>query len=260
MWRRGSKMSEEDFFHEIEHTPVPWRQYQLSVPVFYHDIAFMSVSMLAPMETIRAVLPSERLRPYRVTPRHSPVSITAYQYRASDIGPYNEVSLAIPVTIDRDTPLFTGSLRGMPEVPKVYTLRLPVTTEIAREVGVEFAGYPKFIASIEFAEEGDWLCCEMVADDEHVLTLRGRKLALQSAPRFRVNPMTHLRGYILRSELVISAREVGISRRGEDIGLDLGKHEMAEEIRALKLGRVLSYQYCPRAQGILTPAFESFAV
>ena len=68
------------------------------------------------------------------------------------------------------------------------------------------------------------------------------------------------RGYILRSGLVISEREMGSSRKGKDIDLQLGEHEMANEIRALNLGRVLSYQYCPHAQAILTPVFESYAV
>jgi len=36
-------MSEQDFFQEVEHTPVPWRQYQLHNPLFYPDIQFMSL-------------------------------------------------------------------------------------------------------------------------------------------------------------------------------------------------------------------------
>jgi hypothetical protein len=35
--------------------------------------------------------------------------------------------------------------------------------------------------------------------------------------------------------------------------------EIAEELREMKLGRILGYSYCPQAQAILTPAFESFA-
>jgi hypothetical protein len=253
------KMSTNDFFQEIEHSPVPWRQYQLYVPLFYQEIKFMSVSMLAPLEKIRAVLPSKRMKPYRITPWHSTLSITAYQYRECDIGPYNEVSISIPITIDKQTPLFTGSLRRMPENPMSYSHHLPVTTEIAREVGAEFAGYPKFVADIEFAEEGDWLTCELKADSQNVLTFRGRKLELSKFPRIRINPITFRRGYILRSEFVINERDTGSSRSGEDVELELGEHPIAEELRELNLGRVLGYRYCPRAQGILTPVFESFA-
>jgi hypothetical protein len=248
-----------DFFQEIEHTAVPWGQYQLHVPVFYYDVMFMSVSILAPLDKIRALLPSNRLKPYRITPWQGALSITAYEYRESDIGPYNEVSIAVPVTIDKETPMFTGSLRRMPKDLMVYSHHLPVTTEIARAVGADFAGYPKFIADIRFVEEGDWLSCELKADGQDVLRLSGRKLDVKRFTRLRVNPITFRRGYFLRSEWVISERDMGTSNGRGDVRIELGEHEISEELRALNLGRVTGYRYCPHAQGILTPVFESFA-
>ena len=249
-----------EFFSEIEHPEVPWRTYQLHVPVFYYDFMLMSVAYLVPTERVKAVLPSSRLHPYRITPWHSMVSITAYMYRDCDLGPYNEVGISIPVTLDKPTPLFAGSLRKLPDEPMSYVTHLPVTTEIARVVGAEFAGYPKFVAPIEFTDEGDWVRCDLHADDQHVLTLRGRKLDLFRAPRLRTYPLTHRRGYILRSELIGSEREMGESRNGEDAQLELGEHPIAQELRDLKLGRVMAYYFCPHMQGILTPVIESFAV
>jgi hypothetical protein len=219
----------------------------------------MSVSILAPIQRIIAILPSKRMKPYRITPWHGAVSIAAYEYRECDLGPYNEVSIGIPVTIDEQTPMFTGSLRGMPKAPMSYSHHLPVTTEIARVVGAEFAGYPKFIADIEFTEEDNWLICELKADNQNVLTVSGRKLETKRLPRYRVNPITFRRGYILRSEFVISERDMGNSKSGKDVVMELGEHRIAEELKDLKLGRVLGYGYCPQAQGILTPVFESFA-
>lgn len=252
-------MSSDDFFQEIEHAPVPWRQYQLHVPLFYQDIRFMSVSVLAPTEKVRSILPSKRMKPYRITPWHSVITITTYEYRQCDLDPYNEVSIGVPVTIDEETPLFIGSLRRMPKSPMAYSHHLPVTTEIAREVGAEFAGYPKFIADIEFTEKDDWLICELRADNQHVLTFSGRKLDVKRWPRYRVHPITYRRGYILRSEFVISERDMGNSKNGGDVKLELGEHRIAEELRGMGLRRVLGYGYCPQAQGILTPVFESFA-
>jgi hypothetical protein len=258
VWRKEAAVSANDFFQEVEHTAVAWRQHQLHVPLFYRDLLFMSVSILAPTGRIQALLPSRRLRPYRITPWQSTVSITAYQYRDCDLGPYNEVSIGIPVTIDADTPLFTGSLRKLPENPLMYSHHLPVTTEIAREVGAEFAGYPKFVADIDFAEEGAWLRCELETEGQKVLALSGRKLALKRFPRFRLSPITYRNGYILRSQFVVSEREMGTSG-GQDVELELGEHPIAKELVELELGRVLGYRYCPHAQGILTPVFESLA-
>lgn len=147
----------------------------------------------------------------------------------------------------------------MPERPMMYSHHLPVTTEIARVVGAEFAGYPKFVADIEFEEEGNWLSCELNAENQNVLTLSGRKLDLMAFPRLRVSPITYRDGYILRSEFVISEREMGNSSSGQDVKLELGEHPIAKELAELELGRVLGYHHCPRAQGILTPVFESLA-
>ena len=252
-------MRTNDFYQEIEHASVPWRQYQLHVPLFYPDIMFMMVSLLAPTEKIKSFLPSKRMKPYRITPWHSILSITAYQYRECDLSPYNEVSIGVPVTIDEETPMFSGSLRSLPKSPKVYSHHLPVTTEIAREVGDEFAGYPKFIADIEFVEDEQWVTCKLGVDNQNILTLRGRKLELEQAPRVRVHPITFRNGYILRSEFVISERGMGNSKGGEDVKLELGEHPIADELRELNLGSVSGYGYCPHAQGILTPVFESFA-
>jgi hypothetical protein len=252
-------MSEEGFFQGVEHIPVPWRERQLHVPVFFQDLAFMSVFLLAPTEKIRSMLPSPRMRPYRITPWHSILSLTTYEYRETDLGPYNELAIGVPVTVDEEAPLFAGSLRKMPSVPLMYVHQMPVTTEIAREIGIEFAGFPKFVADIHWAEEKDWLSCQVKADDQHVLTLRGRKVARQRVPRFRTNPLTFRREHFLRSAWVMSEREMGISRKAEDVSLELGEHGIAESLRELNLGRVLRYQYCPQTQAILTPVFESFA-
>ena len=252
-------MSANDFYQEIEHPAVPWRKYQLHVPVFYPEILFMSVSILVPLKRIRTMLPSARLKPYRITPWQSTLTITAYQYQESDLGSYNELSIGVPVTIDEETPVLTGVLWRMPKVPKLYVLHLPVTTEIAREVGAEFAGYPKFIADISFRDEGNWLVCELEADGQALLNLRGRKLAVEACPRLRIHPLTFRREYLLRSEFVISERLMGMSKRGADVQLELGDHQIADELRTLNPGKVVSYSYCPHAQGILTPVFESYA-
>jgi hypothetical protein len=257
--KKEVEVGKDEFFREIEHPEVPWKEYTLHVPVFYPDIRFMSASFLAPLEKIRAILPSERMKPYRITPWHSTVSVTAYEYRECDLGPYNEVSIGVPVTLDRETPVFTGFLRKMPQEPMVYSHALPVSTEIARVVGAEFAGYPKFVANIEFTESDEWLVCELRADGQLVLTLKGRRLHAEPSPRYRLHPITYRRGYILRSEMIASGGEVGGSRSQGDVRLELGEHQIADELRELSLGRLLGFRYCAKMQGILTPVIESYA-
>ncbi|MBN2043732.1 MAG: acetoacetate decarboxylase family protein [Anaerolineales bacterium] len=252
-------MIESDFFTEVEHSMVPWLGYHLHVPVFYFDTRYMSATFLSPIDKVRSMLPSKRLHPFGVMPGRAAVTISAYQYRESDLGPYNEVSIGIPVSLDKPTRLFTGSLRKVPSPVMIYVYSLPVTTEIARKVGVDFVGYPKYIAQIEFKEDEDWLSCTLALEGELIFTLKGRKLAGRPVSRTRINPLTGRKGYILRSEVVTCEREEGSSRRKGDALLTLGDHPLAEQLKMLGLQTPSRYSYCPRSQSILTPVFESFA-
>src|SRR5512143_3831113 len=139
-------MKERDFFDGVDQLRMPWRDTTVPVPVFYQDVRMLAADFLAPLEKVSAALPSQHLHPWRITPWHSLVEITAIEYRQCDIGPYNEVAIAIPVTLERPLPVFTGPFREMPAAPDAYFLHLPVTTEIACSLGIEMLGLPKFVA------------------------------------------------------------------------------------------------------------------
>jgi len=51
---KEDKMSTNDFYQEIEHTPAQWRQYRLHVPLFYQDFMFISVTILTPKDRRKA--------------------------------------------------------------------------------------------------------------------------------------------------------------------------------------------------------------
>lgn len=250
-------MRDLEFFQEIEHVAVPWGDRQISFPVFYYDFMTLGGYWLASFEKAQAILPSSRMTPYRVSPWHTVLSIAVYEYRDCDLGPYNEVSMAIPFTLDGASPLFTGILRKTPRVPMAYIYHLPVTTEIARDAGIEFAGYPKFLADIAFEMEGEWVHCHVAEGGKEILSLSGRKLPLEPTPRSRIHPTNYRGGRLVRSEFIQSERQAGASRDASDVRLELGDHPVAQELRDLDLGRALAYEYCPQLQAILTPVLES---
>jgi hypothetical protein len=249
-----------DFFEGIAHAEIPLGQRTIHVPIFYYDVMTMSAQFLAPLDAIRTVLPSLRMHPLRVTPRQGVVNISTFAYRDCDLGPYNEVSISIPFFLDRPSPLFVGTLRKGPDVPKAYVHRLPVTTEVARDAGVEFAAYPKFVASITFEKDGDWLCCRLAQEEQQILTLACRTGDAVSVPRYRMHPFTHLDGRLLRCEFVLSERQQATSRKATAVRLDLGDHPIAQELRELGITRAIGCQYSAHLQAILTPVIESLRV
>jgi hypothetical protein len=218
----------------------------------------LTAMFMAPLEGVRALLPSKRLHPYRPTPRQSVVYISAYEYRASDIGPYNELGISIPVSLDRPSPVFTGLLWPAPAEPDGYVLHLPVTTEIACALGIESGAYPKFLADIEFKEEGDWVSCRLSEATQHILTLAVRKGQPEPVPRRRMHPINASSGRLLRSLAISAEREEFSSRSPADAKLELGSHRISQELRDLHLGRMVECQYMPSLQIILTGIVESF--
>lgn len=253
-------MRKLDFFDGIAHAEIPWGQRTIHVPVFYYDVMTMSAQFMAPLESIRALLPSRRMHPLRITPWHGVVNISTFAYRDCDLGPYDEVSIGIPFSLDRRSPLFTGILRKGPDEPKVYVHHLPVTTEIARDAGVEFAAFPKFLASITFEEEGDWLCCRLDQGNRQIFTLACRTGEAFPVPRYRMHPFTIRGDRMLRLEFVLSERQQAASSNPADVRLDLGDHPIAQELRELGITRAVGCQYTPHLQAILTPVIESLAV
>jgi hypothetical protein len=249
-----------DFFHEIVHGDVPWGERSISVPVFYYDLMAINSYFLAPTHAIRSSLPSKRMYPLRLSPWHSVISISAFEYRHSDIGPYNEVMIGIPVTIDRPSPMFTGVLRRTPEVPKIYIRHLPVTTEIAYAAGVEFGAFPKILANIDFENDSEWVSCRLSVDSTHILTIKGRKGKLSQTPRAYAHILNIRNSRILRCEVILNKCESYSSKKPSDVDLELGNHPIADELRSIGLGRMMGYQYTPHQQAILTPIVESFAL
>jgi len=130
-------MRDEGFFKEIEHREIPWGERVIWVPIFYRDAMTFGALFLASSERLKALLPSLRMHPIRITPWHGVLSVSVMEFRDSDLGPYNEVSISVPFTLDKATPMFTGLLRRGPEEPRLYIHHLPVTTEIALAAGVE---------------------------------------------------------------------------------------------------------------------------
>ena len=46
-------------------------------PVFYRDVSYMSMFLLASPEKVKNILPSKRMNPFRLTPCNSMITITA---------------------------------------------------------------------------------------------------------------------------------------------------------------------------------------
>lgn len=230
-------------------------------PNFYYKNSRITAIFTADIGTLRALIPPEvakQVQPLQVWPGRGVVALTAYAYHYCDNDSYNEVSLSV-VTNQPGAPSFGPlTLFGQSRAKSFwgYVLKLPVNTELARVRGVVGYNLPKWLTGIRFKENGEAVTVEI--DDEVTgkpdVVFEGRKLTgLSHDVDLVTNSFTNVdRGGQLTYGYAVS-RQLGhaSSTDGDAVKLTLGDGSFASYIKALKLGKMLKYEYVPDFQSAL---------
>jgi Acetoacetate decarboxylase (ADC) len=226
------------------------------LPVFYHDASAMTALFPARYAELRRLMPDPRFVPARLAPGLGVLAVSCLEYYDTDIGPYNELAIAIPLNV----PFYRANVPGRALVESLrrrqihsYVLHLPVTTEVALRGGVDFYGFPKFLAGIEFDDDAGRRRCSLAEGQEPILRLSGERLRPDS--RGEVQNFLHL--WLDRQPQLAEFKQhqldVGSTLRPGAAVLELERrHPIAQELdRLLVSRRSLQYEYVPRLEGIL---------
>src|SRR5690349_14781366 len=109
------------------------------VPIRYSNARLLIATFLTDLERAGAVLQGTGLFPVPQEDGKAIVGYSCFEYRVTDIGPYNEVALYIVAVKPGDM------------VPAIYITDLPVTTAFADRAGREIWGYNKYLTAIDIA-------------------------------------------------------------------------------------------------------------
>ncbi len=249
-------MRRSPFFDGVTQSDVTIAGQPAKVPIFYYDGTATSAVFAARLGALRRLMPDPRFSPARLAPGLGAVAITCFEYRDTDIGPYNE--LAISVVLNE--PWFLPNLPGRALIASLrrrqlhaWVHHLPVTTEIARAGGVDFYNYPKFIAGIDFQESEERRVCRLSEGAEDILTLSGERIATPRSEQFQLFSHLWMDRQPQSSEFKINAIEMGVSLSPQAATLELGeRHPIARELADLIVRRrPLQYQYLASFEGIL---------
>ena len=249
-------MNQGDFFRGV----VQWEtfheglQRKFVLPVFYYDNTAMTAIYTAAAATVRTLLPLSDMHPVEARPGRALVAFTAFEYRRTDIDPYNEFSIAFPVTFRaKGVPGLTVLRMMARRYFTAYVWQLPVTTEVARRGGVEMYGYPKFLADIVFRREGPRLACELSERGERILTLSGKTLPTMAEKVNRFRAYSVKDGVPLVANVFMNPLEFGKSMSKDAAELKIGEnHAIARTLRDLKLSdHPIFFQYMPKMEAIL---------
>lgn len=230
-------------------------------PNFYYKNSSISAIFTADIDKLRELMPPEiraQVQPLQVWPGRGLVALTAYAYHYCDNDAYNEISLAIVTSKPGAANLGLISLLGQSHAKSYwgYVLKLPVNTELARVRGVVGYKLPKWLSDIRYQDSADALTFQLtdLASGKPDLTFRGNKLGDLSGDIAMVTNSfinTGSDGQLTFGYSVARQLRHASSSSQRDIELTLGDGSLATYIKALKLGKMLKYEYVPEFQGAL---------
>lgn len=243
-----------DLFKGIKQWEFEQAGRKFKLPVFYYDNTSVTAIYTAATKRVRDLLPHPAMNPIEMVPGRCMVAFTAFEYRRTDIDPYNEFSIAFLIAFDKaQIPGITALRQMMRRCFTAYVWKLPVTTEIARFGGVELYGYPKFLADITFKRSRDWIECRLSEGGENILNLKGKILPTARGKITRFITYSIIEGIPVTANVVVDPMEFAQSRDSHAAILELGtKHPIATALKEIRLsaGPVM-YQFSPVTEAIL---------
>jgi hypothetical protein len=195
----------------------------ISFSAKYQDWSFYLIELRANYQMVKELLAERHLLPKEIAPAETRLQIVACELRKVQVaGPYNELSIQVPVEPLDDSPN-----------EKLTHLYLPVNTEESRWPGVDIFGFPKFIATIDIETDNNRAACRLAVGDQMILEF---KMDDKAGPR------KHYKWdyYGTRKRRVVKTTmdpEGSISDEefSGNASLVLGEHPIADTLRAILL-------------------------
>ncbi|MBO9680438.1 MAG: acetoacetate decarboxylase (ADC) [Acidovorax sp.] len=230
-------------------------------PNFYYRNSRVTAIFTADLDTLKELMPAkvlEAVQPLQVWPGRGLVALTAYTYRYCDNDSYNEIGLS--VITNRPGSASFGPLtllsQSMSNDFWGYVLKLPVNTELARVRGVVGYNLPKWLTDISFRETEKSVVVEIFDNvtGKTDITLETQKLTdLFGKETLVNNSFTNVnqQGQLTTGYSVSRQLSHASSSSADAVRLTLTNGGLSTYIKALKLGKLVKYEYVPEFQGAL---------
>jgi len=243
-----------EVFKGIKQWEFEWQGTKGKLPVFYYDNTSLSAIFTASTAKVKKLLPHPDMHLIEAFPGKCLVAFSAFEYRQSDIDPYNEFSISFLSTFGKpQIPGVTAAWQTIARSFTAYVWQLPVTTEIARIGGVELYGLPKFIADINFDKGQKWTACDLIENGKKILTIKGKTLPTRRGKTVRYRIYSIKDQVPLEANVITDPVEFAQTTDGKAAELELGTdHPVSETLSTIGLSkRPFMFQFSPRNQCIL---------
>ena len=237
----------DDFLSGLQRSHASVAGMDFELPVVIREARIFSAVFPASSQKLRKLIPIECPSPTQILPGMGLMQLTAYEYRDSDLGPFNEFSVVIPLYSPHAKMLPLYNLLKSRTTREVHNFLLHrgTTSEAAVRILGEWHLWPEFLADINIAEDDGWITCEWKEKGELICRLRGRKIPAKRSGEIRVFIYTPRHPRAQRAD--INPRESATALKSPDVELTLGdSHPIAREIsETLKSTKPRMYTYSP---------------
>ncbi|HTR18160.1 MAG TPA: acetoacetate decarboxylase family protein [Acetobacteraceae bacterium] len=212
------------------------------LPIRYFDSQNLIATFLTGMDRAVEMLKGTGLQAVPQEDGKAIVVLACWEHRDTDLGPYNEVGLAILAVAPGDL------------VPALYVVNLPVATTAAYRAGREIWGFNKFVTAIDITRD-DKKFSTSVRDPDNALivTLEGTRGASTPMAPADIFTFTLLAGKVIKT--LVQVPTPSHASTGDSFLLKVGnsEHPMANNLRALALdgARPVLVQFADPFQAIL---------
>ncbi|MCL4233388.1 MAG: acetoacetate decarboxylase family protein [Deltaproteobacteria bacterium] len=251
------------FFNGIAQEPISFHGYTARAPLFFRDMRMVAAVFTADLGRVRALMPDARYDPLAILPGRALLAIHAMQYRDTDVGPYDEVSVSVGVTMGRAARIgaFAAVAALRANNYHAHIVRLPVTTDAALHGGIDVFGYPKVMARIDFATAAGRRRCvwREPASGETILTLDVPALPTRRVAQDRRDALAVMDlhsypvkdGRTLHAHMRVNRIEFAERLLPGSVTVEPGSGDAAAWLRELGIGRCVHVLDAPRCEAIL---------
>jgi Acetoacetate decarboxylase (ADC) len=218
------------------------------LPIRYFDDQGLIATFLTELNRAAELLKGTGLHAVPQEDGKAVVMLGCFEYRKTDLGPYNEVGLCILAAAPGDP------------IPANYVTNLPVNTAVANRVGREIWGYNKFVAAIDINRDGKKFSTTL-RDPENITIggLEGKRGAsvhdTLRQPTTDMLTFSLLEGRVIKTLIRLLTPFHASSGDSFVFKVGMSGHPMAANLRTLALdgARPVLVQYADPFQALLFP-------
>jgi hypothetical protein len=204
----------------------------VAVPVQVRSATMVGGTFTVPATAAQKLIDYSGLRVAKVAGTLGICMVSGVQYTDNDLGPYNEIALAIVVHPPDGPPTTPTSLLSGNVTTFIH--RLPVNQQFTCAAGRDIWGFPKWVADISFQERPGRTDVVMLDDGEHAATLSVRTRGLIPVPanEMEMSCFSFRDGVLRRTPWMMRLARARMGPGGAEVQVG-ERNQLADDLRSL---------------------------